>query len=62
MEHEVSPDADAAPLSAEDRRRFLSRAGKFAVAAPAAALLLDAANKPAHAAYTNFPPPSVETS
>ncbi|SMF96659.1 Tat (twin-arginine translocation) pathway signal sequence [Methylomagnum ishizawai] len=38
-----------APLSAEDRRDFLKRAGRYAVGAPAAVLLLQAASIPARA-------------
>lgn len=48
MTHDEAP-SDPAPLSEEDRRDFLRRAGSYAVAAPAAALLLQAATKPAQA-------------
>jgi hypothetical protein len=43
------PADEPTPLSADDRRDFLRRAGQFAVGAPATALLLQAATKPAKA-------------
>jgi hypothetical protein len=51
----MTPDNDAsgvppAPLTAKDRREFLTRARDLAITAPAAALLLQAATKPAQAA------------
>ena len=45
----MRPSTEPAPLTEEDRRDFLRRAGKFAVTAPATALLLQAAAKPAKA-------------
>jgi hypothetical protein len=40
---------ELAPLTPEDRREFLKRASRYAVGAPAAALLLQAASIPAKA-------------
>ncbi|BBL76361.1 tail fiber domain-containing protein [Methylomagnum ishizawai] len=48
-----------APLSAEDRRDFLKRAGRYAVGAPAAVLLLQAASIPARA--SSYGPPVTTT-
>jgi hypothetical protein len=47
------------PLSPEDRREFLKRAGRYAVGAPAAALLLQAASVPVRA--QSYQPPGLTT-
>ncbi len=58
----VSEDGTPRPLTAEERREFLRRARDFAVTAPATALLLQAAVRPAQAqpygggATTTFTP------
>jgi hypothetical protein len=59
------PPEDPTPLTDEDRRAFLRQASRYAITAPATALLLQAASKPARAgAYTQtttttgFPHPS----
>jgi hypothetical protein len=52
---------EQAPEVGTDRREFLEHAGKIAVAAPAVAILLSAASKPAQASgIPNVPakPPS----
>ncbi len=53
MENEIQPSQ-----SGDDRRAFLLRAGRGLAVAPAAALLLQAASKPAKAAdYLTTAPP-----
>ena len=49
METNETQDVQPAPLTSEERREFLQRASRYAVAAPAAALLLQAASRPAMA-------------
>jgi hypothetical protein len=51
------PPEEADPSIDDERRAFLARAGKFAVAAPAAALLLAATATKGHAVSGAPPPP-----
>jgi len=49
METHATQEVPPAPLTSEERREFLQRASRYAIAAPAPALLLQAASKPAMA-------------